>query len=192
MALACQLGSENQQDTGNNDLFRASADVPLPPPTIYNIMKLFTIMKKLLKICLILTLTINLIVACSETTVVDNCIVSQEDQTGVYEMTTSEVAGNCGNLGSLQVKIDEGSVVIDERFGCELREDDWNINICATESIFYCDDGEWIMKLNWTVKSATEDSEQLFGDLSAVMQRFSVAYSCESQYKFEAVRSGDL
>ena len=149
-------------------------------------------MKKLFKILCVLVITASFLITCAETGVVDNCLTSQEDQTGLYKMVTREISGDCGRLGDLEVKIDEGVVIINDRFGCEIREEYWNNNVCATESIFYCDDGEWIMKLNWTVKSATENSEQLFGDLSAVMQRFSVAYSCESQYKFEAARSGDL
>mgnify|MGYP001269723579 CR=1 FL=1 len=149
-------------------------------------------MKEIFKILLLIVLAGNFMIMCTGTNIIDDCVASQEDQTGLYKMVTREISGDCGRLGELDVKIDEGVVIINDRFGCELREDYWNGEICATESIFYCDDGEWIMKLNWTVGSATENSEQLFGDLSAVMQRFSVAYSCESQYKFEAVRSGAL
>ena len=149
-------------------------------------------MKKLFKILCVLLIAASFSIACAETDVVYNCPTFQEDQTGTYKMVTREIDGDCGRLGDLEVKIDEGVVIINNRFGCELREDYWNDKICATESIFYCDDGEWIMKLNWVVKSITENSDQLIGDLSAVMQRFSVAYSCESEYKFEAVRSGDL
>ena len=130
-----------------------------------------------------------ILVGCGSLEIADNCVTSQDNQTGTYQMITREVSGDCGRLGDLQVKIDEGVVLINEQFGCELREDEWNSEICASESIFYCDDGEWIMKLRWTVISETNNGDKLFGDLSATMQRFNVAYSCSSEYKFEAERS---
>lgn len=140
----------------------------------------------------VILLSVIFLAGCASSEVVDNCETSQDDQTGTYQMVTREISGNCGRLGDLQVKIDEGVVLINEQFGCELREDDWNSEICASESIFYCDDGEWIMKLRWTVISETNNGDKLIGDLIADMNRFSVAYSCSSEYKFEAERSGDI
>ena len=136
--------------------------------------------------------SVVILAGCTPLEVSDNCISGPKAQTGTYEMKTREVSGDCGKLGDLQVKIDEGIVLINEQFGCELRKDDWNNEICAAESNFYCDDGEWIMKLRWSVTSTKQDGSKLQGDLVATMQRFRVAYSCSSEYKFEAERPGDI
>tara|TARA_Y100001938_G_C7965572_1_gene366629 strand:+ start:254 stop:688 length:435 start_codon:yes stop_codon:yes gene_type:complete len=144
-------------------------------------------MKLINKILLAVVLT-----GCTSTEINDNCKTSRYDQTGTYQMYTKEVSGNCGSLGNLKIDIDDGIVNINETFGCELSEDSWNSESCLTESVHYCDDGEWVMKLTWSVESLSKDSSKIIGNLSADMKRFSVAYFCSSKYKFEADKLEDI
>ena len=133
------------------------------------------------------------IVSCAEQSEpIGFCTSDQASQTGIYEMTTSEVLGNCGSMGSLPVTIDNGIVLLDMSVGCAMIESSWSNNTCTTESVFDCDDGTWIMRLEWSVATDPDDETKLTGALLADMSKWSGVYTCNSEYEFVAIRTGDI
>ena len=120
------------------------------------------------------------------------CDLQSSDQTGIYHMTTSEVSGDCGSMGNLEVTIDSGVVLLDDGVGCSLESSFWNSDNCATESYFSCDDGTWVKHLEWSVVSDPSDLDKLSGTLSADMDKWSGIYTCTSEYTFEAERVEEI
>tara|TARA_B100000941_G_scaffold242165_1_gene185892 strand:+ start:475 stop:990 length:516 start_codon:yes stop_codon:yes gene_type:complete len=120
------------------------------------------------------------------------CETDQTAQTGVFDMTTLEVLGDCGAMGSLHVTIDNGIVLLDEGVGCNMIDTSWADNTCTTESAFDCDDGTWAMYLEWSVTTDSIDENKLTGTLLADMSKWNGIYTCYSEYKFDAVRIGDI
>lgn len=125
-----------------------------------------------------------LLISCSAE---EECVASKSDQTGTYEMSTVEVSGLCGSIGDLTVEINDGLVEVADGLGCELTLRSWNGFTCMSNSVFDCDDGDWVMRLEWNVISS-EDSDILTGALKTTMSRWSGVYTCESEYDFTARR----
>ena len=125
------------------------------------------------------------VVGCADT-VTSPCPVTQDRLTGQYQLAMNEVeGGDCGGMGSLNVVIQHGVVVPDERIGCELRAQDWEQDICTNHSVLECDDGEWKMTLSWMITGDPTFNDQISGELHAEMDRWNGAYTCASTYTFE-------
>ena len=120
------------------------------------------------------------------------CESDQASQTGVYDMETTEVLGDCGSMGSLPVTIDNGIVLLDEGIGCTMIDSSWSDDTCTTESVFDCDDDTWVMHLEWSVATDPIDESKLTGTLLADMSKWNGIYTCYSEYDFDAVRTGDI
>ena len=120
------------------------------------------------------------------------CESDQASQTGIYDMITSETLGDCGSMGNLPVTIDNGIVLLDEGVGCTMIDSSWSDDTCTTESVFDCDDGTWVMHLEWSVATDPIDESKLTGTLLADMSKWNGIYTCYSEYDFDAVRTGDI
>ena len=129
-----------------------------------------------------------LLIACDYPEPQIPCEVQPSEQTGTYSMETAEVSGNCKPMGSLQVDIENGVVYIDRGVGCEVADSSWDAFQCAAKSKFACDDGWWIINLDWTSISDPADPDKLTGTLKAKIESFAGSWSCESEYTFEAAR----
>ena len=127
---------------------------------------------------------LTLLISCSAE---EECTASKGNQTGTYEMSTTEVSGLCGPIGDLTVEINDGLVEVADGLGCELTRRSWNGFTCMSSSVFDCDDGDWVMRLEWNVISS-EDSGILTGTLKTTMSRWNGIYTCESEYDFTAGR----
>lgn len=113
------------------------------------------------------------------------CDANREDQTGSYEMSTTEIDGDCGSMGKLEVEINDGLVKVADGLGCELSSSSWDEFSCTSQSVYECDDGEWVMRLEWNVTSNDVDTD-LEGTLMTSMDRWGGIYTCESTYEFTA------
>ena len=130
--------------------------------------------------------------SCADTDAAFPCGADQSDQTGSYTMVTTEVFGDCGSMGTMQVEIEDGVVRIHPAFGCEPADSDWQENTCSTVSTSVCDDGVWDMNLEWKVTIDPANLDALTGTLSARMAKWQYVYKCNSEYTFVAERTGDL
>lgn len=125
--------------------------------------------------------------SCSSDEQLEECEYSRSDLSGSYEMITDEVSGDCGRIGSMLVKMENGVIEVADGLGCELTRSSWNGFICEANSVLDCDDGQWVMRLDWKVKVSEDGS--LSGTLKTKMDRWSGIYTCESQYEFAAERT---
>ena len=91
-------------------------------------------------------------------------------------------------MGNLFVDVKDGVVQPSEGMGCELRSDDWEQAVCTNTSIFECDDGDWNMRLEWSVVGDRKDLGKISGSLHAEMDRWDGLYTCTSTYRFESNR----
>ena len=132
---------------------------------------------------LILLLPLIALFGCSSPSLDETLCEPTVELSGEYSIRTTEVSGNCGNLGSLTITIDNGTPLVDEGLGCNEPESLWNEEVCAYDSSTYCDDGEWEMTLLWRV-FPEEGSSGISGELRALMSRWGGIYTCESFYEF--------
>tara|TARA_B100000686_G_C16766128_1_gene961917 strand:+ start:1609 stop:2049 length:441 start_codon:yes stop_codon:yes gene_type:complete len=135
---------------------------------------------------------LTILASCGPKTETIPCAAEQTDQTGVYYMRTTEIAGDCGSMGSIEAEIEDGVVYVSDGAGCVLSAVDWKANQCSTLSKFDCDDGTWIMHLEWVVTSVPEEADRLVGVLYAQMDKWSGIYTCSGHYTFEASKIGEL
>ena len=115
------------------------------------------------------------------------CTTTQSVQNGEYTMETEEAFGDCGSLGTMDVMVEDGKVLLIDGLGCTLDYSEWDQDVCTTNSAWDCDDGTWIMRLEWSVSSDPAIPENLQGTLNAVMDKWNGIYTCESEYTFTAV-----
>ena len=123
-------------------------------------------------------------VACGDT-ITEPCTVERDTLTGEYALQMNELeGGECGGMGLLHVRVEKGVVRPAERVGCQLRTEDWEQAVCTNHSVFDCDDGDWKMRLEWTVIGRQDLSEGIRGELYAEMDRWEGLYTCSSTYSF--------
>ena len=112
---------------------------------------------------------------------IEPCTSSQEAQTGLYQIETETVDGNCGSIGDLEAEVINGIVQVDESIGCSLTSERWEQDTCTTHSVQDCDDGVWTMNMRWEVIGS--------GDLSGRLQAYMLdiyGYECQGLWSFEA------
>ncbi len=113
------------------------------------------------------------------------CTVEQQSLTGEYLLDVQEVeGGDCGGMGDLPVHLNEGVIQPDARVGCAQESDFWEQEVCTNRTTFVCDDGEWKMRLEWTVVGDADSQGGIRGELYAEMDRWNGIYTCSSTYVF--------
>ena len=127
-----------------------------------------------------------MLLAC-ESEKTERCTSSQEAQTGLYQIETSPVDGNCGAIGDLEVEIIAGIVQIDESIGCSLTTTRWDQNTCTTHSVQDCDDEVWVMHMKWKLSGT---GEYLSGNLTSDMYDI-YGYECHGQWSISAIKIED-
>tara|TARA_B100000427_G_scaffold263836_1_gene228812 strand:- start:327 stop:749 length:423 start_codon:yes stop_codon:yes gene_type:complete len=111
------------------------------------------------------------------------CEKNPDTITGQYEIITTESDdGTCGSMGEMEITINSGVPQVDDGLGCSLVENEWVDTTCANRSVYECDDGEWVMRLEWFV-SVTQEG-LITGELWADMDRWNGIYTCSSVYSF--------
>ena len=140
-----------------------------------------------MKIRLLQLLSLIFLAGCADLDPAIPCELEQSTQTGIYSLTTEEVSGDCGDMGSLEWKVDNGVPLMDDGVGCVVDSTQWND--CSTVTRFVCDDGAWTMDLEWTVTSDPENPDRLSGSLIAHMEKWAGIYTCDSGYTFEAEKN---
>ena len=134
----------------------------------------------------------GLIISCSNPPPSDPCLIERSALTGVYAIETTEVDGDCGSVGSLDVDVENGIVFANSNAGCEIASEDWDQNSCTASSVHACDDGTWEMRLDWVVSSDPDNPEIVSGELTTYMSKWGGLYTCTSLYSFDGVRTDAL
>ena len=114
-----------------------------------------------------------------------NCALNQQSQTGLYSMFLTEESGDCGALGHAEVEVGNGIPLLGAS-QCIVSEGEWTQAACNTRSVVDCDDGIWVLHLEWNVHSVDASSETLAGTLSAEMDKWDGIYTCTGDYSFKA------
>ena len=116
------------------------------------------------------------------------CTLPQSVQTGEFTISPMIEESDCGPIGRFVADISDGFVHPNPDAGCELKESSWNADMCDTQTSIDCDDGDWKMKITWSVITDKRDETHLYGTLSTVMTRFNGEYTCSGTYTFDAYK----
>ena len=113
------------------------------------------------------------------------CDYEKEAISGEYIMQTEEVNGDCGTVGELNVTLESGVVMPNDWVGCVLESDSWEQSTCTSRSVFDCDDGTWLMRLEWSIVTSLDEGQAISGELYAEMSKWNGLYTCVSTYILE-------
>ena len=116
------------------------------------------------------------------------CTLPQSVQTGEFTISPVIEESDCGPIGRLVGDVVDGFVHPNPDAGCELTDSTWDADMCDTQTTIDCDDGDWKMKITWSVITDKTDQNHLYGTLTTDMTRFNGEYACSGTYTFDAYK----
>jgi hypothetical protein len=130
------------------------------------------------------------VVGCGDESKPAKC--SKEDRHGVYKVATTYNNGNCGDLGTFSVQLDNG----EEANDCIVHRDEWSKDECTLTRSLTCTtfvtggpNGAVTYTLNWNQTSTQEDSEgNFFSGPVSLSASGNDGTSCSGTYHFTYTR----
>ena len=116
------------------------------------------------------------------------CTLPQSVQTGEFTISPVIEESDCGPIGRFVGDVVDGFVHPNPDAGCELTDSTWDADMCDTQTTIDCDDGDWKMKITWSVITDKADQNHLYGTLTTDMTRFNGEYACSGTYTFDAYK----
>ena len=116
------------------------------------------------------------------------CTLPQSVQTGEFTISPVIEESDCGPIGRFVGDVVDGFVHPNPDAGCELTDSSWDADMCDTQTTIDCDDGDWKMKITWSVITDKADQNHLYGTLTTDMTRFNGEYACSGTYTFDAYK----
>ena len=116
------------------------------------------------------------------------CTLPQTVQTGEFTISPVIEESDCGPVGRFVADVVDGFVHPNPDAGCELTDSTWDADMCDTQTTIDCDDGDWKMKITWSVITDKTDQNHLYGILTTDMTRFNGEYACSGTYTFDAYK----
>ena len=116
------------------------------------------------------------------------CTLPQTAQTGEFTISPVIEESDCGPVGRFVADVVDGFVHPNPDAGCELTDSSWDADMCDTQTTIDCDDGDWKMKITWSVITDKADQNHLYGTLTTDMTRFNGEYACSGTYTFDAYK----
>ena len=116
------------------------------------------------------------------------CTLPQSTQTGEFTISPVIEESDCGPIGRFVGDVVDGFVHPNPDAGCELTDSTWDADMCDTQTTIDCDDGDWKMKITWSVITDKADQNHLYGTLTTDMTRFNGEYACSGTYTFDAYK----